>query len=386
VPAAAAHSERVGAHIRAELHAAGGVLDFARFMELALYAPGLGYYSTGAARFDAKGDFTTAAESGPLFARCLARQCAQILQQVAGGGILELGAGSGALARVLLDELRALGTAPAWYHILEPSAALQARQRARLPAARYPEVRWLQALPQQGVQGVILAVEVADALPVHRVRHDGHAWRELCVGDGAEGFAWRELEATGRLAATLGKRFAGHGPFAPGYLTECSLLLAPWVDSLAAVLARGALLCIDYGYTRAEYLHPQRGMGTLLCHYRHHVHDAPLHLVGLQDITASVDFTLLAEAAAHGGLELYGYTRQADFLLNCGLAEFYTATAGGAPPTPAGAQEARRLLLPGEMGERFQVMAMGRGLKAPLCGFGTQDLRHRLHQGRMAEA
>lgn len=382
-PAAAAHSARLVDYIRAELTAAGGVLPFARYMELALYAPGLGYYRAGARKFGAAGDFITAPELSPLFSRCVARQCQQVLAQT-GGDVLELGAGSGIMAADVLQELATLDSLPGRYRILELSGELRQRQRETL-AARVPalleRVIWLDRLPEPDLRGVIVANEVLDALPVERFRITGQGPRPLRVGWEDGRFTWRlgtaEDDAlTARLAAiqaAVGDRLP------PGYESEWCPSLQPWLVALAECLAEGVMLLVDYGYPRREYYQPDRAAGTLLCHYRHRVHDDPFLYVGLQDITASVDFTAVAEAALATGLVVAGYTTQVYFLLGCGLEQLL------AEVDPADTvhylhctQQVKRLTLPGEMGERCQAIALSRGVDLPLCGFGLMDQRGRL--------
>lgn len=375
------HSEALAAAIRAELAAAGGWLSFERFMELALYAPGLGYYSAGSWKLGAGGDFVTAPEASALFGTCLARECAAVLAAT-GGGILELGAGSGALAATLLSALEALGAAPERYAILEVSADLAARQRARL-AVLAPHLRervvWLERLPAAPLTGVILANEVADALPVRRFSVRGGMRCELGVAEDAAGAltsAARPPDAA--LAAALDALLAERTDALPeGYTSEVNLRLAPWVATLGDCLGRGVVLLIDYGLPRAHYYHPQRAAGTLRCHFRQRAHDDPYLNLGLQDITAWVDFTRVAEAAADAGLAVSGFATQAAYLLALGL-ERLVADAPDARERARLAGEARRLVMPEEMGEAFKVMALTRGYDAPLAGFALQDLRRLL--------
>lgn len=365
------HSARVTAAIRDDIEAAGGWISFARYMELALYAPGLGYYAAGTAKLGAAGDFVTAPEISPLFAPTLARQAAQIVSAT-GGSILELGAGSGRLAADLLRALQALGALPERYAILEVSAELQARQREHLAIAipdLLPRVTWLTALPAHW-RGLVLANEVLDALPVHLVVNREGVWWERGV-TWADGLRWQDApRASPDLAAAT-----AHLPGESGYVTEISLAAPRLVASLADLLAAGTLLFIDYGFGRREYYHPQRTAGTLMCHYRHHVHDDPFFLPGLQDITAHVEFTTIAEAAIDSGLGLQGYTSQARFLLNCGITDLLQAVpaedAAVYLPLAAGVQ---KLLAPSEMGELFKVIALGRGVEGPLIGFSAGDL------------
>ena len=372
-PDALAHSERVSTHIRAEITAAGGAIGFERYMELALYAPGLGYYSAGARKFGAVGDFITAPEVSPLFARCLARQCAEVLTAIGGGHILELGAGSGVMAADLLAELERLGRLPERYLILEVSAELRERQQVLL-AKRMPQWRehitWIERLPQS-FSGVILGNEVLDALPVERFRRGAKDFEQFVVVDDGDGFAWDTRSAPLLLQRMLvALEVALPGGFPPGYISEICPRLPAFMASLGDTLARGALLLLDYGYPRAGYYHADRAMGTLLCHYRQRAHDDPFRFVGLQDITAHVDFTATAEAAVAAGLELAGYTTQAHFLLALGIA----AEAGDWRQ----AREVKLLTLPQEMGERFKAIAFTRSLAVPLRGFALRDLAHTL--------
>jgi len=375
------HSEAVRAMVCAELARAGGWLSFERFMDLVLYAPGLGYYSAGSWKLGSGGDFVTAPEVSELFGRCVATQCADVLR-LTGGEILELGAGSGRMAAAILSALEAADALPERYAILEVSGDLAARQRARLDALP-PQLRrriaWLERLPQAPLTGVILANEVADALPVRRFILRGGAVRELGVALGpgdtlqaAEGPADAALAAD--CEAMLGARL---GTLPEGYTSEVSLRLGPWIASLAGSLERGLLLLFDYGLPRAHYYHAQRGAGTLRCHFRQRAHDDPFVNLGLQDITAWVDFTRVAEAAVREGLEVGGFATQAAVLLALGI-EREVAAAADAVGRARLAGEARRLLMPEEMGEVFKAMALTRGCQMPLQGFSLQDLRRQL--------
>jgi len=373
-PDARARSDALAALLRSEIGAsADGVIPFSRFMELALYAPGLGYYSGGAAKFGPAGDFTTAPEISPLFGRCIARQVAEVLDALGGGGVLELGGGTGALAEAALDEFERLGRAPPAWSILEPSPELADRQRQRLGE----RVSLVQALPR-GFRGVILANEVADALPVERFRiRSGRVLaRGVRAADG--GFAWADqpvppaLESSVRAA--LGPAL---GALPDGYTSEICPALGPWVASLADSLAEGVILLADYGLPRAEYYAAQRSDGTLICHYRHRAHADPFLWPGLQDITAWVDFTSVAEAGTRAGLVLEGFTTQAAFLAANGLAEMVAGEPEDARRARL-ANESRQLVLPGEMGERFRFIGLSRGLGPALQGFGLVDLTSRL--------
>ena len=380
-----AHSQRVVAHVREFMAARGGVIGFDAWMRLALYAPGLGYYSAGAAKLGAEGDFITAPEVSSLFSRCLARQTAEILQSI-GGDVLELGAGSGRMAADLLVELAAIDALPGRYRILEVSADLAQRQRTRiaqLPAQLAGRVEWLDRWPSDAMRGVVLANEVLDAMPVERFRLRGEpgAQRVCALGvalDG-EGLQWRETDATPELDQAVQDILRSiRAPLPDGYVSELCLSFQPWMASLAAHLENGVALLIDYGLPRAQLYHPERMDGTLRCHFRHRAHDDPFINVGLQDITAWVDFTRVAEAADAAGLAVLGFTTQAAFLIGAGMGSLLTTEmelAGEDVRRQAQlAGEARRLMLPGEMGEVFKVIALGRGYDAPLSGFSARTL------------
>lgn len=378
-----AHVMRVQDMIGEQIIAAGGWLGFADFMRLALYAPGLGYYSAGATKFGAAGDFVTAPEMSPLFGRCLARQCAEVLVHT-GGDILEFGAGSGVLAATLLRELAELAALPARYRILEVSADLRERQRehvGKLPADLRARVEWLDRLPARAISGIVLANEVLDAMPVERfvVQHapsGAPAIESLgVVLDSRGNLCESRRPAPAPFAAAVTALLRELPAALPsGYSSELCLELAPWVTSLGLMLERGVALLVDYGLPRRQLYHPDRAAGTLQCHFRHRAHADPLHYVGLQDITAWVDFTRVAEAADAAELAVLGFVTQAGFLIGCGIDN----VLAGAPTERerlVQAGEARRLMMPGEMGESFKVMALGRGFDRPLRGFAWQDLR-----------
>ncbi len=371
-PDAEAHSDALVHRIGQRIDAAGGWIGFDRFMDMALYEPGLGYYGGGAFKFGAAGDFVTAPEMSPLFGRTLARQVAQILA-ITRGDILELGPGSGRLAVDLLLELDELGWLPRRYLMLELSGELRARQQERL-AAEAPHlldrVVWLDALPET-FEGVVIANEVLDAVPVNIV-----AWRENGIFErgvtrAGSGFGWSERPISSGPLAEVARAL----PVEPPFVSEIGLRAHALVASLAKRLTVGVLLLIDYGFGTTEFHHPQRSSGTLMCHYRHRAHDDPFFLPGLQDITAHVDFTSVVEAGVEGGLELLGYTTQARFLVNCGITDLLEAEN----PEAAGhylpiASQAHRLLSPAEMGELFKVLALGRRVEEPLRGFPIGDL------------
>jgi len=379
------HSEHVATHIRSFIGAQGGVIGFDAYMRLALYAPGLGYYSAGAAKLGGAGDFVTAPEISSLFSRCLARQVADILA-VTGGDILELGAGQGTMAADLLLELAELNSLPDRYFILEVSADLAERQRVRLaalPPAIAARVQWLERWPERAMRGVVLANEVLDAMPVSRFVLRGapgaQRVRALGVAGTERGFEWRETGASPELEhAVTGILEHLPAPLGDGYVSEVCLAFQPWIAGLAGQLEQGVALLIDYGLPRAHLYHPERTAGTLRCHFRHRAHDNPFVNVGLQDITAWVDFTRIAEAADSVGLEVLGFATQAAFLIGAGMESLLTTEmqlAVGDPQRQARLSgEARRLMLPGEMGEIFKVIALGRGFDASLTGFATQHL------------
>jgi SAM-dependent MidA family methyltransferase len=374
----ARHSAAVARAVSAAIEAQAGWLAFDDYLRIVLYAPGLGYYSAGSVKFGPGGDFVTAPELSGLYARCLASQCAPVLRAV-GGDVLELGAGTGRLAAGVLTRLAELEQLPHHYYILEVSADLRVRQSETLeglPAALRSRVAWLDALPATPITGVVLANEVADALPFQRFVIDAEALYQRGVGLSDEAaLVDADRPASAALRAELG-RIAPNG-WPRRYLSELCPMLGPWVAAIAKALSRGAVFLIDYGLPRHEYYHPQRNRGTLRCHFRHRAHDDPLLYPGLQDITAWVDFTRVAEAAVDAQLEVAGFCTQAAFLLANGI-EAELAAASNTLERARLASQARVLLLPGEMGERFKVMALTRGFDEPLCGFAYQDLRRSL--------
>jgi SAM-dependent MidA family methyltransferase len=385
-----AHAERLARLIRDAIADAAGALPFDRFMELALYAPGLGYYVAGAIKLGAAGDFVTAPEISPLFGRCVAEQCREALAALGGGDVLEFGAGSGALAAELLLALAAADALPERYLILELSPELAARQRALLQE-RAPEicglVQWIDALPA-GLRGVVLANEVLDAMPVHRFCvGDAGAVLEVFVETVGDGFGVRAGApiSAGLVDAVqmIQARAEAEGrALEPGFCSEINLRLGPWVRAVADSLAAGLALLIDYGYPRTEYYLPERGGGTLMCHFRHQAHPDPFVHIGLQDITAHVDFSALADAGTEAGLSLVGYTTQANFLLGCGLDRLLAQSAADPAAMLDLTAGVKQLLLPTAMGERFQVLALSKHLEPPepggWCGFALRDLRGRI--------
>ena len=379
-----ARSRELESLIREEIRSEGGWIDFAKYMQMAMYSPGLGYYAANWDVFGAAGDFVTAPGLGGLFAACLATQVKGILEDPGMAlenetGIFEFGAGNGDLAVGLLPELDRLGALPAHYTILETGAALQARQQDRigsLPAELAERVRWIDSLPSS-LHGVVIANEVLDAMPFERfrIRTDG-AVVALGVQASPDGFGWAEGECTDELAA-----FLQNMALPPGYESEWNRQAPAWVRSIGERLRSGVMLLVDYGYDRAAYYHPERSTGTMHCHYRHHVHDDPFLWPGLQDITAHVDFSAVSDAAREVGLKLLGYLDQARFLIGAGFGEIYAerhASAGlDSPQAVALANEARRLTMPQEMGEQFKVIALGSGCRAP-AAFANQDQSYRL--------
>ena len=377
-PAAQEHSAAAAAHLRATVAAHGGWLPFDHWMAQALYAPGLGYYAAGNVKLaeadgDVRapaGDFVTAPQLTPLFARTLARQAAQVLRQTQTDAVLEFGAGTGALAEGVLRELDAMGLDQTRYLILEVSADLRARQAERL-AAFGERVQWLDALPQR-FAGCVLANEVLDAMPVSIFRWSdtGEVLERGVAVNAAQEFVWEDRPAPPALAAAVAARM----PALPGYVSEINLQGEAWIAAMGGWLERGAALLLDYGFPRSEYYHPQRAGGTLMCHLRHHAHGDPFTAPGLQDITAHVDFTAMADAALEAGMQVLGYTSQARFLMNAGLMDLL------AQLDPSDVQQyaqavapVQKLLSESEMGELFKVLAVGRGITEPLAGFSRGD-------------
>ena len=377
-PDARRHSEALAALIRGEIAAAGGSVPFSRFMERCLYAPGLGYYSAGSTKFGAAGDFVTAPELGPLFASCVAEAVAPVLRQLgAEAEFVEIGGGSGAFAETALKRLLALDAMPARYAILEPSADLRERQRESLGRGLSPPVfdriEWLDAPPEEPWHGVLFANEVIDALPTPRFAlHEGEVFEENVALDGEGRFVRSDRPADALLAAAVRhvERYLG-APFPDGYRSELLPQLPYWLQAVMGGLQAGAMLFVDYGHPRREFYLPQRDQGTLRAFYRHHVHNDAFLWPGLQDLTASVDFTALAEAGMHAGFDLEGYCSQASFLLGNGLPGLLEEAETRAEEARMQRlrNEAKQLTLPGEMGERFQAMGFSRDVE-----FGTAFL------------
>tara|TARA_R110000782_G_scaffold13730_10_gene40306 strand:+ start:2639 stop:3838 length:1200 start_codon:yes stop_codon:yes gene_type:complete len=376
-------SEKLIGCIKAALDTQGAAISFDEYMKLALYAPGLGYYSAGSRKFGSEGDFVTAPELSPIFSRCLAHQCKQVLNELGTGNILELGAGTGAMARDILLELEKQDALPEKYLILEVSADLKQRQQTNLKETiphLIERVVWLDALPEDGVAGVILANEVLDALPVKRFKKTVGGFKELKVGLGDNQFIWVESDAKGELLNNLEELENDLSTsFPENYVSEINTQLGSWLSGLESALNKGVMFFIDYGYSAAEYYHPERMDGSLLCHYRHRVHADPFYNPGLQDITCSANFTALAECAGSVGLHVSGYTNQTYFLFGCGLEELLAdMNQLDIKAQTKIAQQVRILTMPEEMGERFKVMALTKDYNSILQGFTLMDQRVRL--------
>jgi SAM-dependent MidA family methyltransferase len=377
-----AQTARVAAEIRARVAAAGGWLPFSAFMDAALYAPGLGYYVTERPVFGAAGDFVTAPELSPLFAACAANGIAALLGQAGGGDVLELGAGSGRFARDVFENLLRLGAPVRRYRIVEPSPVLARRQQALIAEApacapHAERFEWLDAPPRDPWQGVAFANEVVDALPVDRFRVGGRGVEAIGVAATADGFEWRARASDEALAAAVGSlQRELPAPMPAGYVSELRPGQGAWLASATGAMRRGALLVVDYGLPRAQYYHASRDGGTL-CAFRRHrrVEDVLAH-PGIQDLTAWVDFSALADEAAKAGLALGGFATQAHFLVATGI-DREVSRIGGALAERGRLElreAANRMLLPGEMGERFKFMALVRGIQGPIGGFGFRDL------------
>lgn len=359
-----------------------GPLPFHDYMDMILYEPGLGYYSAGLAKFGEAGDFVTAPELGNVFARCLAEQATEVGQALGNWEVLEIGAGSG---RFATDFLTALGVerAPAVYRILERSADLRRVQQQALEKSgvhRVSRLEWLDEPPSTDWQGLLLANEVLDALPVERFRVNAGVIQRLCVTATGKGLDWLAEPAPAWLSETVGRTLGARLHELPeGYCSEICAQLPAWLKGVTRSLQRGLALFIDYGHPRPEYYRPERTDGTLICHYRHRAHDDPFTWPGLQDISAFVDFTAVAEAGDRCGLQCAGYTSQAHFLIGCGL-ETVLPELERLPDRQRLelSREIRMLTLPGIMGEKFQVMALTRDLKQSLRGFSGPDLRRLL--------
>jgi SAM-dependent MidA family methyltransferase len=371
------HSARVVAAVRAEIEHSGGWISFARYMQLVLYAPGLGYYVAGAAKFGDAGDFVTAPETTPLYAQALAVQVAAILDASASREIVEFGAGSGVLAADLLNALAARGAQPSRYTIVDVSPDLRERQHAQI-GRRAPDhasrVEWADALPAS-IEGAVVMNEVLDAIPPHVVARRRGEWFERGVADGGR-LHWedRQLDDAGLLALAA-ERFPATGD----YISEINPASEALVEDIGRSMAAGALLIADYGFPQAEFYHAQRSEGTLMGHYRHRAHSDPFLWPGLSDLTAHVDFTAAALAGERAGLQVAGYAPQAAFLLGCGILDLLRAT--GDPASAAYLREAaavHQLTSPAEMGELFKVLALAKSDNIEWPAYTLADRTHRL--------
>ena len=356
----------------------GGAVDFERFMSLALYAPGLGYYVNGAQKFGVGGDFITAPELSPLFGQSLANQIAEVFQSLPQPFLLEFGAGSGALAVSVLERLEQLDCLPVRYQILELSAELQQRQRETISEALphlLERVEWLSHIPSSPWCGVVIANEVLDAMPVQRVKKSDDSWQlqQVTYSDSSYQSKWVPLTDQ-RLLDHMSGLERRLGQFEVGYESEVNLHVDGWISALSQMINQGAVILVDYGYPESAFYHPERSAGTLMCHYQHKAYDNPLERVGSQDITANVDFSAVAEAGVNHGFDLAGFTTQAFFLMNNGIGDLL----GDDPMSDSYIQKAqamKQLTLPTEMGERFKVIALSKGLEESMRGFAVGDQR-----------
>jgi len=374
------HSHELQKRLR-ETILTSGPISFAQFMHEALYAPGLGYYSAGAHKFGPGGDFITAPDISPLFAECIARQCQSILSTLSGGDILELGAGSGKFASDLLTALKNLHSLPKQYYILEVSADLRERQQVFLKKMLpdfFEKIIWLDTLPQKPICGIIFANEVIDAMPVHCFQLKNNVVFERCVTWHDNHFAWHLATPTTNTLIAAVDVIQKDFLLPENYISEINLQLPAWLKSLENTLEKGIILLFDYGYSRKEYYREDRNTGTLRCFYQHHVHDDPFFYPGLQDITAHVDFTYVAESATAANLTVSGYTTQAAFLLNCGLLELAQTKSLTDAAYFQQAQALKTLLLPTEMGELVKVIGLTKQWDAPLLGFTDIDKKREL--------
>ena len=380
-------SQNLREKIRLAILENNGSIGFEQYMQMALYEPALGYYSAGSSKFGEQGDFITAPELSSIFSRCLAKQCQQVLSEISSGCILELGPGTGVMAIDILRELERNNVLPSIYYMLEPSADLRQRQQQRVKnEIPHLEERiiWLEHLPEKMIEGVILANEVIDAMPVKRIvfNHEIEEYAVTCESEssGQTRFQWvnkkfdqKSMNIVQELLDTLKETLP------TPYTTEINFYLKPWLNSLNDILDKGLILISDYGYPRQEFFHPQRHEGTLICHYRHHAHDDPFLYPGLQDITASVDFTAVAEAAVDIGLHVSGFTTQAHFLIACGLDEIVSDhDSDDVAKKVEITHQVSRLTMPGEMGEKFKFIGLTKSLDIQLKGFDFIDQRARL--------
>jgi SAM-dependent MidA family methyltransferase len=373
----ARHSTQVAQFVRDKIAAAGGCISFAEYMHHLLYAPGLGYYSSGTTKFGAGGDFITAPEVSSVFGHVLARQCAEVLAQVADGSILEFGAGSGKLAADLLRKLAELDALPVNYSILEVSADLRERQESFL-RNEIPEladrVSWVDAMPEEH-SGIVVANEVLDALPVERFVRRVEGISQVCVATDGETFSLVERDAPENLAQAVTAIEDDLGRTLPaGFTSEICLAAPAWITGLARSLRESAVFLFDYGVSQREYYAEERSDGWLRCHFRHYAHNDPLILPGIQDLTSWVNFSAVAEAAVDAGLDVMGFTTQAQFLIGGGLEQELADFTN----LPIDAQlklsgQVKLLTLPGEMGENFKCLGLSRGDITTPAAFISSD-------------
>lgn len=377
----------IRAAIRVDNKGDGGQIGFDQYMAMALYQPGLGYYAAGSQKFGAAGDFITSPEVSPLFAQSIARQVQQVMVELSQPVLIEFGAGSGILAVDLLLELEKLDSLPHEYWIIEVSAELQQRQQRRIKescAHLADKVLWLQQLPEQPVEAVMIANEVLDAMPaVAFEKQNGQLFERVIVEDN-EQLGWALKPADEKLQSAVAEiEVAIEQTLPENYRSEYNPSIKPWLNSLSGILKKGLILLIDYGYDAKEYYSVEREMGTMMCYYRHRAHEDFFFYPGVQDITAFVDFTAVAEAAIASDLEVMGYTTQVQFLFGCGLAEIFESKMAQLSENDVKqqlhlSQQVKTLTLPGEMGERFKVMALAKDIEPGLIGFSIADFRTRL--------
>jgi SAM-dependent MidA family methyltransferase len=381
--AAIRHSRELYDRILEACQEQGGSIAFSTYMQMALYEPGLGYYSGGLQKFGQSGDFITAPEVSPLFSQCVARQAAQALESMGQADVLEFGAGSGVMATDILVELEQLQQLPARYYIVELSAELRQRQRQTIMSKAphlLEKVHWLDGLPEKPVQAVILANEVLDAMPVECFHINQGVVEQLRITANNNGLSATYVKAGGQIVDQVRTIEQRRGQaFSDGYSSEFNPSLSAWLAGVYSILEQGLVLLIDYGYPVQEYYLDERHSGTLVCHYQHRAHANPLWYPGLQDITAFVDFSAVAHAAVDVGFEVSGYTSQAMFLMGCGLAQLHQAMMSDDPRKRLLlAQQIKTLTLPSEMGERFKAIALSKAVDIPLIGFALSDYRNRL--------
>ncbi|WP_373017570.1 class I SAM-dependent methyltransferase [Thiomicrorhabdus sp.] len=379
------HSQQLSEKIQRSLNR-HPIMRFSQFMQMALYTPGLGYYASGLPKIGEQGDFITAPEVSPIFSRCLARQAMQVLSQLDTPNIIEFGAGQGTMAKDIILELQAQEEPLENYFIIELSADLRERQqftlKENLPDELYKKIIWLDSLPEKPIPAVVLANEVLDAMPFERIRIEpqqallGHVQYD----ESTQQFGWDYHKITDKKLQQFANQLINHiGEVSElGYETEINLNIQPWLRALSDSLSQGLILLVDYGYTRQEYYQPARVMGTLRCHYQHRAHSNPFFYPGLQDITAHVDFTAVAEAAYDSNLKVAGFTTQAHFLMATGLLDMSSDPNMPITEQIRIAQQIKTLTLPNEMGETFKVIALSKQLDVKLMGFNLRDLRHQL--------